>query len=241
MVQLRIKRGLPHFAAVERQRINLIATERTIQLNLEARKSDMSWIHTISYDAANTALKRIYDRIKGPNNTIDNVLQIHSLRPHTLIGHMGLYKSVLHHSGNTLPKWYLESLGVYVSLLNGCEYCVAHHFEGLKRLLNDDSKAHTFLKAAKDDDLENHFNAQHYQGMAYAKKLTLQIKELGKNDIDKLKTVGFTEGELLEINQVVSYFNYVNRSVLGLGVTTEGDILGLSPNQSDDPNNWNHS
>lgn len=33
----------------------------------------------------------------------------------------------------------------------------------------------------------------------------------------------------LEINQVVAYFAYANRTVLGLGVNTEGEILGLSP------------
>jgi hypothetical protein len=34
-------------------------------------------------------------------------------------------------------------------------------------------------------------------------------------------------GEILEVNQVASYFAYVNRTVVGLGVTTEGDILGF--------------
>jgi hypothetical protein len=37
---------------------------------------------------------------------------------------------------------------------------------------------------------------------------------------------------ILEVNQVVSYFAYVNRTVLGLGVTTAGDTLGVSPNDS---------
>ena len=61
-----------------------------------------------------------------------------------------------------------------------------------------------------------------------------------KKDVESLKAVGFSEGEILEINQVTSYFNYVNRSVVGLGVNLKGDILGLSPSDSDDPNNWNH-
>ena len=61
-----------------------------------------------------------------------------------------------------------------------------------------------------------------------------------QQDIEELKASGFSEGEVLEINQVCSYFNYVNRSVVGLGVTTEGDVLGLSPNASDDPENWSH-
>ena len=28
--------------------------------------------------------------------------------------------------------------------------------------------------------------------------------------------------------------------VLGLGVTTDGDILGLSPGNSDNPDDWSH-
>lgn len=55
-----------------------------------------------------------------------------------------------------------------------------------------------------------------------------------------MRDAGMTDGEVLEINQVVSYFNYANRTVLGLGVSIEGDILGLSPNNSDEENNWNH-
>ena len=80
----------------------------------------MSWIETIDYADANGKLKKIYERVKGPDGNIDNVLKLHSLRPHTLTGHMTLYKSVLHHSENSLPKWYLEALGVYVSQLNKC-------------------------------------------------------------------------------------------------------------------------
>ncbi|MCH7784534.1 MAG: peroxidase-related enzyme [Bacteroidetes bacterium] len=200
----------------------------------------MSWIKTIPYEDADKDLKRVYNKVKGPNNNIDNVLLIHSLRPHSLIGHMALYKNVLHNSNNKLPKWYLESIGVYVSYLNRCNYCVEHHFSGLKRLLNDDDKANNFLEAIKKDALEDNFDSKLYQGMLYSKKLTLELHSIKKDDITKLKTLGFSEGEILEINQVTSYFNYVNRTVIGLGVTTEGDILGLSPNNSNDPDNWSH-
>jgi len=201
----------------------------------------MSWIKTISYKNAEGKLKSIYNKIKGPNDSIDNVLSIHSLRPHSLVGHMSLYKNVLHNSNNTLPKWYLESIGVYVSFLNQCDYCVSHHFEGLKRLLNDDNKAFDFMEAVKNDSLEDYFDAKLFEGMKYAKLLTNSLHTLTKSSIDTLKDFGFSEGEILEINQVTSYFNYANRTVLGLGVTTKGDIIGLSPNDSDDPENWSHT
>jgi uncharacterized peroxidase-related enzyme len=201
----------------------------------------MSWIKIIPYSKAKGSLLRLYDKIKGPNNNIDNVLLIHSLRPHSLTGHMSLYKNVLHNSNNCLPKWYLESIGVYVSFLNDCQYCIDHHFSGLKRLLKDDKKANEFYKAVINNSLDSYFNSKLYSGMAYSKKLTLALQNINKNDVNILKEVGFTDGEILEINQVTGYFNYANRTVLGLGVTTDGDIIGLSPNDSDDPNNWNHN
>lgn len=68
---------------------------------------------------------------------------------------MGLYKNVLHQSGTTIPKWFPEVLGVWISSLNGCDCCVQHHFGGLKRLLGDDARAaaiHAAIMARDPDD-----------------------------------------------------------------------------------------
>ena len=45
-------------------------------------------------------------------------------------------------------------------------------------------------------------------------------------DVDALVAAGLDDGEILEANQIVGYFNYVNRCLNGLGVTTEGDVIG---------------
>ena len=200
----------------------------------------MSWIKIINYKEADAQLKRIYNKVKGPNDNIDNVLSVHSLRPHTLTGHMSLYKNVLHNSNNKIPKWFLETIGVYVSFLNGCNYCVEHHFTGLKRLLNDDMRSKRILNGIKNDSLGENFEDHQLNALVYSKKITLDLGNIGENDIIELRESGFTDGEILEINQVTSYFNYVNRSVVGLGVNLKGDIIGLSPNDSNDPNQWNH-
>lgn len=200
----------------------------------------MFWINHISYEKADQSLKKIYNRVKGPDNKIDNILMAHSLRPHTLKGHMSLYKNVLHNANNTLPKWYLEALGVYVSYLNQCDYCVDHHYEGLQKLWNDHEKSKTFYEALSKNSLQNFFDKKWFAGFKYARFLTLDPGKISENSIEDLRALNFSDGEILEINQVVSYFNYANRTVLGLGVTTKGDILGLSPNDSEDSENWNH-
>ena len=202
----------------------------------------MPWIETVPYDEATGKLKMLYDRVKGPDNNVENIIMMHSLRPHSMEGHMAIYKYVLHHSGNTIPKWFLEVLGVWVSSLNECNYCVDHHFAGLKRLLSDDPRADAIrtaietrnIDAAPVDDAQK-------LAMEYARQLTRDPGGMKEDIVVRLREAGFSDGEILEINQVSAYFGYANRTVLGLGCSTKGDILGLSPNKSDDPDAWNHS
>ena len=76
--------------------------------------------------------------------------------------------------------------------------------------------------------------------LTYTRQLTLRPGEMTASLIEELRSSGFEDGEILEINQVVAYFNYANRTVLGLGTSTDGDILGLSPGNSQDPDDWHH-
>ncbi|WP_353779968.1 peroxidase-related enzyme [Winogradskyella sp. 3972H.M.0a.05] len=200
----------------------------------------MSWIKVIPFEEATGKLRTIYEKIKGPNGQIDNVLSIHSLRPHTLTGHMSIYKNTLHHANNTFPNWFLELLGTYTSYINKCDYCYLHHFSGMKRFLQNDSKAAQIQQCIEQDTLHKVLDDKQLALSNYAKKLTLQASEINKSDIDLLKEKGISDGEILEVNQVVSYFNYANRTVLGLGVNTDNEILGLSPMNKDDEDSWSH-
>ena len=201
----------------------------------------MAYIEVIHPENADGKLAEIYKRVCGPGGQVDNVLQIHSLRLHSMEGHMALYKAVLHHPGNRLPKWFLESVGVLVSLLNGCDYCVRHHSEGLKRLLSSQPGRYEALLAELHSALPGPpFNPAELEALAYVRKLTLNPGTIAQEDIDLLRTRGFDDGEILEINQVASYFAYANRTVAGLGVSIDGEQLGLSPGDSSDPENWNH-
>jgi uncharacterized peroxidase-related enzyme len=200
----------------------------------------MTWINTIPYSASEGRLRHLYDRVKGPDDNIDNIMMAHSLRPHTMDGHMAIYKNVLHHSSNTVPKHFLETLGVLVSHINKCSYCVEHHFAGLRRLLNDDARADAIQIALESRIFSDAFDAKHQAALNYAAKLTEHAATVSKADIAIMRDSGFDDGQILEINQVIAYFAYANRTVLGLGINTDGDILGLSPNNSDNPDDWNH-
>lgn len=199
----------------------------------------MSWIKIIDYKSATGKLKLLYNRIKGPDDNVDNIMLSHSLRPHSMEGHLALYKNVLHHASNTLPKWYLESIGIIVSLMNRCDYCVKHHLAGLKRLVGNEPRFKELSWTLCHWETTNAFTQKEKAGLLYAEILTREPAEISKSHIEELRNSGFEDGEILEINQVASYFAYANRTVLGLGVNTDDDILGLSPS-SNKSSDWSH-
>ncbi len=201
----------------------------------------MAWIKTIPFDSATGKLRDLYTRVTGPNNNVDNIMMMHSLRPHTMEAHMAVYKYVLHHRDNTIPKWFLEAIGVWVSHLNSCAYCVEHHFVGMKRLLQDTPRSDALLNAIKAHDIAAMpLDAREHAAMRYAQLLAQSPGDMAQSDVEALRMAGWEDGEILEINQVTAYFCYANRTVLGLGCSTEGDDIGLSPGNNDDPDDWNH-
>lgn len=150
------------------------------------------WIHFVPYEQSEGYLRSLYDRVKGPNGAIDNVMKAHSLRPHTMEGHSALYKSVLHHTGNVLPVWFLECLGIYTSLANACDYSVAHHFSGLSRLLQDQSRADAIFRALKAGSPEEAFADKELALLRYVRTLTASPQTMRREDVETLRAAGVT-------------------------------------------------
>lgn len=55
----------------------------------------------------------------------------------------------------------------------------------------------------------------------YAVKLTLHPDAMSEDDIKALRDEGFDDRSIVDANQVVAYFNYVNRVADGLGIELE--------------------
>jgi len=207
---------------------------------MPADEQNPAWITLVTYEQSEGYLRTLYDRVAGPGGKIDNVMRAHSLRPHTMEGHSALYKSVLHHTGNTMPVWFLEALGIYTSMSNRCDYSVAHHFAGLARLVADPPRAEAIYRALAAAEPERVFAGKELALLRYVRKLTLEPQRMEEADVLALREAGASDGEIFEANQVCAYFNYSNRLLNGLGVTIAGDVLGTSPPNTDSLDDWEH-
>jgi len=180
----------------------------------------------ISDEEADEAVAKAFEFARTPHGTVDNVMRVHSLRPSTLYGHVTLYRACLHDEGNTIPTWFQEVISSYVSTLNNCSYSYANHWSNARHLLGDEARANAIEAALKARRPEDAFDGSQLAILRYAEKLTLDPGNMVKADVDALKAEGVDDGEILEANQIVGYFNYVNRLLSGLGVTTQGDVVG---------------
>ena len=185
-----------------------------------------AWIKMIPEAEASGVLKEMYMRAMTPHGTVDNVMKVHSLRPLTMQGHVTLYKSVLHNSDLSLPLYVLEIVASYTSILNKCAYSLTHHFMNVRKLLGDKVRADEIYAALQEHRPEKAFEGKELAVLQYAARLTTEVSSMREDDVLALRKAGCDDGEILEVNQVVAYFNYSNRLLNGLGVTTDGDAIG---------------
>lgn len=191
----------------------------------------MAWIKVIEEDKAKGKLKKLYEEVKTPEGHIDHILKIHSLRPRTLSAHLSIYKAALHSKPNELSPRERELIAVYVSRLNECDYCVKHHTAGLGQNIGDLELAVELGKASAGLPSKVELTERESAMCAYAAKLTTSPMAMEAGDMKNLREAGLSDAGILDLNQIVAYFAYANRTVNGLGVEIGDEPLGLHPDE----------
>lgn len=193
-----------------------------------------AWIKMIADEDASDDLMDALNEARTPHGTVDNVMRVHSLRPNTMRGHVKLYKAALHDDANTVPMWLQETIASYVSILNSCNYSLSNHWANACHLIADRERADRIEKALRDDAPERAFDGAELAMLRYTQKLTCSPGEINEADMLPMREQGVDDGQILEVNQIVGYFNYVNRLLNGLGVTLKGDTVGYYSAEGED-------
>jgi uncharacterized peroxidase-related enzyme len=182
----------------------------------------MSWITEITPDQATGELATVYAELIKERGKVSNILQVHSHRPNAMMRHLDLYMDLMFAPGG-LSRRQRELIAVAVSRSNGCDYCVSHHVEALSRYYRDPAALATLASGGTPDDL----SAEDRGLIHFARTLTTAPSSSNEPAIAALRTLGFTDPDILLTTMIVAYFNFVNRIALGLGVSfNENEVAG---------------
>lgn len=179
----------------------------------------MPYIEVIQHDQARGRLKDIYDNLVKTRGKLAEIHKIQSLNPESIVNHMDLYMTIMF-GRSPLKRYQREMMAVVVSAANNCQYCVAHHGEALNNFWKNPDRVDKLAGNYKRLDL----NETDLALCRYAYDLTAHPETVSEEDhIAELKSYGIEERALLDANLVISYFNFVNRVVMGLDVQLENN------------------
>jgi len=77
------------------------------------------------------------------------------------------------------------------------------------------------VEALEKDYTSAPISAQDRAMLDHVVKLTKDATKVRKDDIDRLRSVGFDDRGILQITLIASWFNYINRVADALGVGRE--------------------
>jgi len=178
----------------------------------------MAFIDTIAPAEASGELRQVYDAVEKNRGQVGEVLQLHSLNPGSLTNHLDLYMTVMF-GKSPLRRKVREMLAVVVSCANRCQYCQTHHGAALNHFWKDDERVARLKVDFRDADLD----AAELALAEYAWQLTREPSSVTADSTDHLRKAGWNDRAILDAAMVISYFNFVNRMVLGLGANVESD------------------
>lgn len=109
-------------------------------------------------------------------------------------------------------------IAVVVSVANGCIYCQTHHGAALNNYWKDEQK----IEQLKSNYHDAAFTDKEIALCEFAVHLTKYPAAHEKHDYtETLKKQGIDDAGILDVVLVTSYFNFVNRMVMALGVQLE--------------------
>lgn len=173
-----------------------------------------AWITTVPWAEATGELAAAYDWQAASLGQPAEFTMLGSLYPAIVDERLRLYRTV-EQCPSSLDAIERQAAAWVVSLLNGTDHCASGLSLKLSSLgLDERAKA-----AIANDPAHPATGSDRLDAIcAHAAKLTTRPTEMSEADLDVLRSHGLDDLDLLDLNNMVSYYNYINRVVMGLGL-----------------------
>lgn len=177
----------------------------------------MAWIETIPWNDADGELLDAYNWQAKALGEPAEFTMVGSLYPEIVDQRLRLYRAV-EDCPSALTPIERQSAAFVASTLNGTGHCAS----GLRLKLASLGLAEDTLIAIETGPASVSTGDARFDAIcAHAAKLTTRPTEMTEADLDVLRAVGLDDLDLLDLNNMVAYYCYINRVVMGLGIRSE--------------------
>lgn len=176
---------------------------------------NLVWISAVPYDESSGELRAHYDRQADALGEPAEMTVAGSLYPAIVGARLDLY-AVTERCPSRLTAHQRNLIRFVTSALNQSKHCMSQ----LSIKLRSSGSTDDEIAALADDPASLELETADAAVVAYTIKLTRDPRSVTQADIDELRTAGFDDLDILDINSQCAHLNYANRVVLGLGIRT---------------------
>lgn len=173
-------------------------------------------------DSASLApdLKEHFDECTEKLGFVPNVLRAYSLRPDRLRGFMAIRDDIFR-GDMGITKLEREMIGVVVSCVNRCYYCLSSHGNAVRYLSKDPELGEMLIMNYRVAKLA----PRHRAMLDFAWKMTETPDRVTEEDRQALRAAGFGDEDIFDICCVVGFFNMTNRIATGAEIMPNEEYM----------------
>jgi uncharacterized peroxidase-related enzyme len=180
----------------------------------------MSRIPPVDRNSTNDSVRRNFDAIQKQLGVVPNMMRTMAQSPSVLEGYLGFGAALRR---GRLPGALQEQIALAVAEMNSCDYCLSAH-TALGRgagLSNDELAASREARAA---------DPKATAALQFARAVVERRGDVRDQDLARVRTAGYTDGEIAEIiahvalNVFTNYFNRAAQTDIDFPLVTAGQL-----------------
>ncbi len=174
-----------------------------------------AWVETVAPADADGVLKDAYDWQSRRLGEPTEYTQLGSLLPDVVFERLRLYK-VVEDAPSDLSELEKRLVVYLTSVLNQTPHCASGAKVSLDNLEADDE----LIAKVVADPFEGTGDPRLDAIVAYTRLLTLTPGAIEEADIERLRSAGLSDQDIVALNNLSAYYAYTNRVATGLGLRT---------------------
>ncbi len=183
----------------------------------------IAWVPVADHMSEDPDVRSLFTRAIEKLGFIPNVFKVYAARPE----HFKKWRA--HFNEVTLGESELtvaerEMIAVVVSAENHCLYCLTAHGAGLRQALGDQVLGDRITLDYRRAWLDERTTAM----LDYAAKITKNPVECSESDIERLRSVGFSDQAIFDIAEIAAMYNFTNRLAMATGMLPNREYHGLA-------------
>lgn len=186
------------------------------------RLADAAWITVPAPDELPAEVADEIGDVSERIGFMPNVARLLAVTPSHFMG-WWTYFDELMRGPSGLSKTQREMIAVVVSAESRCPYCLAAHAAALRLRTKDAALVERLAANYRHVDLDPRDRAM----LDFAVKLTKSPDACGKDDLERLREVGFTDEDILHVVEVTAIFNYNVRLATATGLVPNEEYHDL--------------